>query len=92
MNHRRKTDKGRLKGPRVGLKGRGSTDEEIAKAPIEINVCGGALRVLGFINDMPSKFIIDTGADVTMVSTNLFDQVALTNNADICPSSGVIKV
>ena len=40
---------------------------------------------------MSSEFIFDTGADVTVVSANLFEKVALTNNTDICPSSGVIK-
>ena len=39
---------------------------------------------------MPSEFV-DTDADVTIVSANLFDKVALTNSPDICPSSGDIK-
>ena len=40
---------------------------------------------------MPSEFIVDTDDDVTIVSANLFDKVALTNSPDICPSSGDIK-
>lgn len=84
MNHRRKTDRGRHGKPK-------SNDEEITKAPLEINVCGGALRIRGFINDIPSEFIVDTSADVTIASANLFVKIALTNNTDICLSSGIIK-
>ena len=84
MNHRRKTDRGRHGKPK-------SNDEEITKAPLEINVCGGALRIRGFINDISRGFIVDTSADVTIASANLFVKIALTNNPDICLSSGIIK-
>lgn len=56
----------------VGLEGQGSTSEERKKAPMEIKVCGGTLKVSGFVKNTPCEFVVDTGADVTILSSRVF--------------------
>ena len=38
----------------------------------DVKVCGGLLTVTGFIHDVPCRFTIDTGADVTILSHRLY--------------------
>jgi hypothetical protein len=67
----------------VDLKRRGSTDEKALKAPIEVKVCGGALEVSGFIKNVQCLFVVDIGADVTIVSEKLYENVGSTSRKGI---------
>ena len=74
----------------VDLKGGGSTSEKALKAPMEVKVCGGSLKVSGFMKNVPCLFVVDTGGDVTIVSEKLYDRVGSTSGKSIVPTSGVI--
>lgn len=56
----------------VGLKGQGSTSEKREKAAMEIKVCGGTLKVSEFVKNTSCKFVLDIGADITILCSWVF--------------------
>ena len=75
----------------VGLKGRGSTSRESKKAPTEIKVCGGTLKVLGFTGNVPCQFVVDTGADVTILSSRVFHKLDSAEGIEDVSNEGVVR-
>ena len=56
--------------------GRGSTgNAKVPRGEKEINICGGALEVTGFVAAHPVQFVIDTGADVAILSYRIYEEL-----------------
>lgn len=53
--------------------------------------CGGALKVTGFSEDVLCQFIIDTGADVTIISSRLYEQLIYTGEMEKMAIKGTLK-
>jgi type 1 fimbria pilin len=64
---------------------------ESRKAPMEIKVCGGTLKVSGFIKNTPCQFVVDTGADVTTLSYRVFHKLDSTAAVKTVSTDGVIR-
>ena len=75
----------------VGLKGRGSTSQESEKAPSEIKVCGGTLKVSGFTENVPCQLVVDTGADVTILSSRVFHKLDSAESMENVSNEGVVR-
>ena len=75
----------------VGLKGRGSTTQESKKAPTEIKVCGGTRKVSGFTGNVPCQFVVDTGADVTILSSRVFHKLDSAESIEDASNEGVVR-
>ena len=58
---------------------------------MDVKVCGGSLAVTGFIQDLPCEFTIDTGADVTILSYRLFDQLNVAQNLEGMNTNETLK-
>ena len=75
----------------VEREGQGSTSVESRKAPMEIKVCGGTLKVSGLIKNTPCQFVVDTGADVTTLSYRVFHKLDSAAALKTVSTDGVIR-
>ena len=75
----------------VELEGRCSTSEEIKKTPLDIKVCGGTLKVAGFVENVPCQFVVDTGADVTILSSRVFHRLKSNGLIKTAAAEGVVR-
>ena len=58
---------------------------------LEIKVCGGTLKVSGFVEDVPCQFIVDAGADVTILSSRLFHKLDSAGRLKNASNERVVK-
>ena len=54
-------------------------------------VCGGTLKVLGFTGNVPCQFVVDTGPDVTILSSRVFHKLDSAEGIEDASNEGVVR-
>ena len=56
-----------------------------------MKVCGGTVKVTGFIVAQPVQFVVDTGADVTILSLRVYKELSQKGDVEILAPNGALK-